>query len=230
MDFIGGVNRLFRINAIIKGDDDAITTFSDTQHAADIELAKIAIQDELLELVSDNLIGYEKTSATITLATGTRAYALAADFVRLAGSRPSFYDSTANDRIYEFPGGEDRLRDTDFQYKTTTGNPTYWYWEDATTKQVAFYSIPDSTLNGRSLSYDYEKSVLVTNSTDTLPFATNEEAYSFVSAAARRFRFMLTDQEMGSLPQDPTYASARARLANFLRPTNIGNRYGRRYG
>ena len=47
MDFVGAVNRLLRLNAIITGDDDNITTFSDTQHAAAISLAQIAIQDEL---------------------------------------------------------------------------------------------------------------------------------------------------------------------------------------
>jgi hypothetical protein len=230
MDFIGGVNRLFRINSIIKGDDDSITTFSDTQHAADIELAKIAIQDELLDLVADRLLDYEKASDTISLVTDTRAYALATDFIRFYGQRPSFYDSVANIRYYELKGGEDSLKDSDFLYKTNSGGIMGWYWESATTKQVAFYQIPNSTYNGRSLSYDYEKSVLVSNSTDTLPFVTDEEAYSFISCAARRFRFMLTDQALGELPQDPTYANAKARLANFLRPTNSSNHYGKAYG
>lgn len=229
MDFIGGVNRLLRINSVIKGDDDNITTFSDTQHAADIELAIIAIQDELLDLVSDRLLSYEKSSATISLVAGTRAYALDPTFIRFYGANPSFYDATNNTRIYEFKGGEDRLRDTDYNYKTTNGTPVFWYWEDATTKQVAFYQIPDSNFDGRSLSYDFEKSVLVTNSTDTLPFVTNEEAYSFISCAARRFRFMLTDQATGELTQDPTYSNAKARLAQFLRATNPPTRYGRTY-
>lgn len=229
MDFIGGVNRLLRINSIIKGDDDNITTFSDTQHSADIELAKIAIQDELLDLVSSQLIGYEKTSATISLVASTRTYALDSTFVRFFGSNPSFYDSTNNVRIYEFPGGEDRLRDTDYNYKTASGAPIYWYWEEATTKQVAFYQVPDSNYDGRSLAYDFEKSVLVTNSTDTLPFIMDEEAYSFISCAARRFRFMQTEQELGELPKDATYSNAKARLIQFLRPTNPSRRYGRIY-
>lgn len=229
MDFIGGVNRLFRINAIIKGDDDSITTFSDTQHASDIELAKIAIQDELSEIVSDRLIPYEKASSTITLTTATRAYALASDFVRFYGTAPSFYDSTNNYRIYEYKQGEDRLRDVDYQYLTSTSSPVWWYWNNATTKQVAFYPVPDSTWNNRSLAYQYEASVMVSNSTDTLPFHNNEEAYAFVTLAARRFKFMLDDQPVGLLTQDPTYANAKARLYNFLKPTDAYPRYGRTY-
>ena len=126
--FLTGLNRLMRINGIIAGDDNDITTFSDTQHAADIELAQIAIQDELSYLVSDQLIPYEKTSDTITLLTGTRSYSLAADFVRFYGTNASFYDSTDNVMIYELNGGEDNLRDLDYQYKTTTGTPSFWYW------------------------------------------------------------------------------------------------------
>lgn len=229
MDFIAGVNRLFRINAIIKGDDDNITTFSDTQHASDIELAKIAIQDELSEIISDRLLPYEKTSSTITLTTGTRAYALETNFVRFYGTKPSFYYSANNYRIYEYAFGEDRLRDMDYSYATATSSPVYWYWNSTTTKQVAFYPIPDSSWNNVSLSYDYEKSVMVSDSTDTLPFHNNEEAYAFVTLAARRFKFMIAEQPMGLLPQDPTYANAKARLYNFLKPTDAYPRYGRTY-
>lgn len=227
--FIDGVNRLLRINSVIKGDDDNITTFADNQHAADIELAQIAIQDELGEVVSERLIGHEKASDNVTLVTGTRTYNLAADFVRFFGTFASFFDAVDNVRIYEYEFGEDRLRDFDLSYKATQGAPTYWYWSEATTKQVAFYSVPDTTHNGRSLAYDYEKSVLVTNATDTLPFATEEEYQAFISMASRRFRFMLTEQDLGLLTKDPTYNNAKARLANFLRPTNPRHRYGRSY-
>src|SRR3989304_5888788 len=105
MDFITGVNRLLRINGVIRGDDDAITTFSDTQHSADIQLAQIAITDEIAELVSDRLISYEKATATISLVTSTRTYALETNFIRFFGPHPSFYDSTDNVRIYELKGG-----------------------------------------------------------------------------------------------------------------------------
>lgn len=60
MNFLSAVNRVLRTNNIIRGDDDAITTFSDTQHNATLNLALIAIQDELTETVADRLISYEK--------------------------------------------------------------------------------------------------------------------------------------------------------------------------
>jgi hypothetical protein len=227
--FIDGVNRLLRINNIIKGDDDNITTFSDSQHAADINQAQIAIQDELAEIVSERLIPYEKTSSTITLETGTRTYALESNFIRFYGVA-SFYDSTQNVRLYEYPGGESALRDQDYQYATGTSTPVWWYWEDTTSKKVAFYAVPDANYNGRSLSYDYEKSVMVSDSTDTIPFHNTEEYYAFVSMAARRFRFMITNQDLGLLTADATYNNAKSRLYAFLRPTNANGKYGRSYG
>lgn len=227
--FIDGVNRLLRINLIISGDDDDITTFSDTQHASAISLAQIAIQDELSEIVSERMIPYEKTSNTISLVTSTREYALQTNFTRFYGTDPSFYDSTANVRIYEFTGGEDALKDEDYQYKTTEGSPSWWYWSDATTKKVAFYNVPNSTYNARSLSYDYEKSVMVTSSSDTLPFINNEEYYAFVQMAARRFKFMRTEQPQGLLTEDSTYNNAKSRLYAFLRVTNPSKYYGYGY-
>ncbi len=229
MDFITGVNRLMRINHIIRGDDDDITTFAETQHAAHISLAQIAIQDELADLISDRLIPYEKTNTTLSLVTSTRTYALASDFIRFYGTAPSLYDSTDNVRIYEYPGGEDRLKDNDYQYKTSEGAPTYWYWDNTTTKQVAFYNVPQSSYNGRSISYDYEKSVSVTNSTDVLPFHNDEEAFSFISMAARRFAFMVAEKELGILSQDMTYSSATSRLYSLLRFSDPSHQYGRAY-
>ncbi len=227
--FIDGVNRLLRINQIIRGDDDDITTFSDTQHAATISLAQIAIQDELGDIVSERLIPYEKDSATISLVTGTRTYALESDFVRFYGTNPSFYDSTDNVRIYEWTGGEDSLRDQDYLYQTNTGGPSWWYWSDASTKKVGFYNVPNSTFNGRSLQYDFEKSVNVTLSSDTLPFHINEEYYAFIQCAARRFTFMRTEQPQGLLTEDATYNNAKARLYAFLRQTNPSKYYGYGY-
>lgn len=227
--FVDGVNRLLRINNIITGDDDNISDFTDTQHAASISLAQIAIQDELSEIVSERLIPYEKASATISLVTSTRTYALETNFVRFYGAHPSFYDSTDNIRIYEYKGGEDALRDHDYQYKTTEGSPSFWYWHSTTTKQVAFYSVPNSTYNSRSLQYDYEKSVMVSLYSDTLPFINNEEYFAFTQAAARRFNFMRMDKPQGELALDTTYSNAKARLYAFLRETNPGKYYGYGY-
>jgi len=204
--------------------------FTDTQHAADSELAQIAIQSELNILIADKLIPYEKASATIALVTSTRTYALESDFVRFYGKKPSFYDSVDNVRIYEYTGGEDALRDQDYQYQTTKGGPWAWYWDATTTKRVAFYSVPQSSYNGRSLSYDYEKSVSVTAYNDTLPFHNEEEAQTFVSCAARRFKMMENSLQVQRMSEDAEYSDSMAALLSLMTPTNPSAGYGRRYG
>lgn len=226
--FIDGVNRLLRTNSIIKGDDDNITTFSDTQHSAYIELAQIAIQNELNGLVSNRLIPYEKTSATVSLVTSTRTYALASDFVRFFGTNPSFYDSVQNIRSYEYRGGEDKIRDQDYKYKTNEGAPNWWYWDSTTTKKVSFYQVPDSNYNGRSLEYDYEKSVSVTSADATLPFHNAEEFQTFMQMASQRFKFLNAEKDTGLLSQDATWVESMASLVALMNPTNPPKYYGRR--
>ena len=70
---------------------------------------------------------------------------------------------------------------------------------------------------------------MVVNSTDTLPFHNNEEYYSFISMAARRFFIMLSQQPLAQLSADATYNNAKARLYAFLRHDNASDFYGYGY-
>ena len=226
--FIDAVNRVLRTERIIRGDDDNITTFSDTQHSADISASMIAIQDEISEIASERLIPYEHTTGTINLVSGQRSYTLASDFIRFFG-KASFYDATDNRMIYEYPGGEQVLQQVDYLYATTTGTPTDWYYDNTTSKKAAFYYIPDATYDGRALTYHYEKSVMVENSTDTMPFLNTQEFYAFCSMASRRFRFMLEGKELGMLTNDSTYSNAKSRLYALIAVKNPNGTYGKRY-
>ena len=71
MNFLAAVNRVLRTNNIVRGDDDDITTFTDVAHNATLNMAIIAIQDELVEMVSDRLVDYEFASSTIATVAGT---------------------------------------------------------------------------------------------------------------------------------------------------------------
>jgi hypothetical protein len=217
VNFIGGVNRILRSNGIIKGDDDVLTTFSDLQHNATSQLAQIAIQSELNDLISDNLIPYERAQGSITTVTGTRAYALAADFVRLYGDPPFLYNAVQNRAVYEFAGGENALRNQIWQYRTQSGSVINWYLEQGTSKQIALYQVPDANNAGQIWAYDYEKDVSVTNSTDTLPFQTESEAQAFCDAAGRRFKYLFEDSSEAKIANDLVYMSSRSRLFNLMR-------------
>lgn len=222
--FLEAVTRVLRLNAILRGDTDAPASFSDTAHNASMQIAIMAIQDELASLVADRLIPFEKGSNTITLEDGTRTYELDSTFINFYGF-PHFYDSTDNRMIPMWPGGQESLQVTDFKYLTTSGTPNWWYWEPTTSKKVGFYHVPNSSYDGRSLTYHFEKSVYVSLSTDTMPFHNAEESNTFCIMAGRRFKFLFEDVDnkgdiQGILDNDVSYRSARGTLIRLMRGTN----------
>lgn len=233
MTFLEAVVRIMRLNGHIRGDTDAPTSFNDTVHNSTMQIAQIAIQDELTALAADRTLPYEKTSTSISLVSGTRTYNLPGDFISFYGY-PHFYDTTDNRQIFEFPGGLERLQLFDFQYATATGAPNFWYFEPSTVKKVAFYQVPNSTYNGRSLSYDYETSILVTNSSDTMPLHNTEENNSFCVMAGRRFKFLFEDVKdkqdiQGILDNDLSYRSAKGTLIRLISGKNPSNRWAPMY-
>lgn len=231
MTLLQAVNRILRLNAQIRGDTDEITTFSDTQHNASLNLAIVAVQNELVRLVAEKQIPYERqTSGTITLAAGTRTYSLASDFTGFYGI-PHFYDSDGNRQIFEYPGGLEALQVSYYTYATETGDPTYFYWEPTTTKKVGFYQVPSTV---KTLSYDYEGSVLVDSVSDTLPFHNDEEAFMFTEMASRRFKYIWEDVKneldiQAVLDKDGTWRSSKAMLLALIKGYKPTRGYGFRY-
>ncbi len=225
--FLDAVNRVLRQNSIIKGDDDALTSFTGTQHAATVEIAKIAIQDELIELTSDKVIPLEKVEGTLTTSSGARVYNLATDFVQF-WSKPLFYNSTDNRQLYEYPGGEESLRIGVFDYKTQSGDPNWWYFEEGARKKVGFYQVPNSS---KTYTYDYERSILVEAVGDEIPLHNKDEAFSFSAMAGRRFKFLYENARNveAILSQDPFYQSARGRLIRLIRGQDPEPGYGFSY-
>lgn len=233
--FVSVVNSLLEVEGIIFGDDDQISSFSDTQHVASIRLAKQAVHQELAALVSDQLIPYERTSAVLTVSS--RLATLASDFVRFQDQNPWLIESdvsgTANGNwIVEYPGGEERLRKVDIRYRENTGKPTYWYWPGGTTKQLAFYNVPTDTHYYR---YDYEKDVSVSAESDVVPFITTTEANTFIEIAARRFKYLRSSPTAreglfpNGLSRDAVIQDGRNTLSQLLRFKPPRTTYGRRF-
>lgn len=234
MIFLDCINRILRQNAIIRGDTDTVSTFSDTQHNASLNVGILAVQDELISLIADKLIPSErKTTGSITFTTQTRTYALATDFTRFYGV-PHFYRSAENRQIYEYEGGLEALQVTYYNYATSYGNPVAFYWEPDSTKKVGFFQVPSSSENGNVWTYEYEGSVLVSLASDTLPFHNDEEAYSFTTMAGRRFKFMFEDVKnevdiAAALDKDQTYRNARTTLLKLIKGQNPSRSYGAIY-
>lgn len=222
MTLIQAIARIMRIEGIIRGDTDAPTTLSDLQHGATINQAAIAVQDELVEIASDVMLPYEKTTTgSISTVASTRSYALAADFVRFVG-RPMLYCSADNFEMFEFPGGEESLKIAIPNYKTNPSIPSAFYFEGGTTKQISFFPVPQEA---KTYTYDYEKNIGVTNSTDTLPFHNEIEAQAFCRLAARRFKYMYQGLDIAQLDADTERAKAKTVLFDLVIGKNPPRHY-----
>lgn len=217
MTLIEAVTRVFRLNGIIRGDTDAPTSLSDLQHGASINLAVVAIQDELNELVSDRLIEYEydNTGSIVTVA-GTRTYSLPTDFVRFFGV-PALYVASNNVNYYEYPGGLERLKDVHPDYMTQQSTPQYWYFEPGTTKKIGFWPVPQEA---KTYTFAYEQDVSVSLASDTMPFRTESEAQQFCRLASRRFKLLFEGMGPELLANDPEHMRAKSTLINLMRGQN----------
>ena len=223
MTFLEAVNRVLRTTGIIKGDDDNISTFTDVQHNATLNLAQIAIQNELNSLVSDVLIPYERATGTITTVAGTRVYDLSSSFVRFWGT-PLLLNSVDTRQIYEYD--EDRLRQEVWNYKTVQASPFYWYFVGGATQQIGFYPVPDSV---ETWDYEYETTVGLTQAADVLPFQTEQQAQVFCTLAARNFKILFEEQPDKTLTTDSIYQTQKSVLYSLIAGTNAPRYYGTAY-
>ena len=229
MDFLGAVNRVLVNAYILKGDDDLLTNFNSNQHEATLRVAKNAIQTELNSLMSAFSMNYERRrNGTITTVVGTRTYVLPADFVRFWGDFPYLVlDTDDSERLYEFNGGENRLRQLHHDYKTNQGKENWWYWSQSEDKRIGLFQVPDDI---RTYGFEYEKDVSVTNSTDTIPFQTEAESQAFADMASRRFVYMVEDdRNLEDLERDGQYLTAQSTLMNFVRYRDPDKSYNKSY-
>jgi hypothetical protein len=236
MTFLEAVNRVLRLEGIIMGDDDDLTSFTDSQHAATSSLAQISIQAQLADLISDGYIPYENAVATITTSADTRTYALATNFQRfqeLFMERLNALSEAEGSRVFYYKGGESQLRKDDPQYRETQGNPICFYPVGATSKTIGLWPVPEETVTYR---YYYEADVAVSVVSDSLPFVTATEAQTFVRMAARHFKYLKATPQVreGLFPKgiesDPVILQCRSTLMGLLYPLPDKTKYGKYYG
>lgn len=236
--FVDAVNRVMRLEGILRGDDDNISDFTSTQHAASIEFAKIAIQDELGWLSYQVDLPYEQTTGTVTLGTDTRLASMPTDFLRFTDEAKLYpLDASSDVEGDWIPKAEESyVRRMNPSYESVGGTPSWFYFVGGTTTQIGFYPVPQSSNNGKVYKFWYDKSTDVTTSTDTIPFIKTGEYNAFTEAAARKFKFIrLGPQERDALfpngiERDPVLEGKRAAVIRLLLPNKPSERYGRRYG
>lgn len=236
MNFLGGVNRVLRSNGILRGDDDDLTSFSQTQHSATMALAQIAIQDQLSSLVSDNFIPFEEASFDITCVSGQRLYDLPADFIRFQDEpdRLALWrvgsGSTPDGTFVMFKDELD-LRASFADYRERRGQPIWFYLPNTQTGKIGLFNVPDSVIAGDIYRGYYEKDVSVNDEGDTLPFRTEFTANIFCRMASRHFgiMFQMTGKPTGldpqAIEQDPVLIALRAQLIEAMKPTRNNSKW-----
>lgn len=215
MNYLAAVNSILVTDGVIRGDDDAITSFSDTQHVANIRWAKEAVKQELNALRAHHQWEGNRQGATLITAAGTRTYDLSdpgsniGAFVRFDETTPwllkvSAVGESEGRRVTEYPGGLGSLRRNILTYLEQAGDPVYWYYDQTdhveaglpptlyNEKRIGLYPVPDAvyyyTFNFVSDFFGFDTSSAT--ETSTLPFAQEWEAEVFVQACVERFKYL----------------------------------------
>jgi len=161
------VNEILTRTGIIAGDAGDLTSLTDSPRQRAVDIAVQVVNEGIDELYSSAGESHpqEQAESTITLVTSDRDYTLATDLVQL---RFPLIDKTNNQFILEYPGGYNQLliddpeQDDDGQPHFATISPV-----DGT---LYLDRIPRSEENGKIYTYQYDKDLELTLSTDTVPF------------------------------------------------------------
>lgn len=161
------VNEVFKRVGLIAGDAGALTSLTDSARQNAVDVAIQVINEGIDELYSTSRTPFpsEQAESFITLATGTRNYALATDLSQL---RWPLIDKTNGIYIEEYPGGYNQILKDDPR-QAFTGLPV-WAAIRPTDGQLYTFSAPQSADNGKIYTYQYDKNIQLTLLTDTMPF------------------------------------------------------------
>ena len=167
---LNAVNAVGQRAAWIAGDAGLLTSLTDSGRQSFIDQTVQVINEGISELYTATDIAQpnEQGESTITLVTGTRAYALATDLVQM---RWPLRDKTNSQYMVEMPGGYDALLNLDIN-QDDTGLP-YYSAIRPTDGKLHLDRAPTSVENGRVYTYQYDKSLLMSLLTDTVPFNDN---------------------------------------------------------
>lgn len=165
---LNAVNEIFkRVNAI-SGDAAALTSLVDSSRQHPIDVAVQVVSEGIDELYSATHISLPKGQAesTITLATGSREYPLAGDFIAMYWP---MIDRPNSQYLFEWSGGYNKMLLLDPQ-QTFTGLPQ-WGCISPITGNIRVDRAPTTVENGNVYTYEYERDLVLVNPTDQVPFS-----------------------------------------------------------
>lgn len=165
---LNGCNEILKRVGLIAGDAGALTTITDSARQPAIDTAIQVINEAISELytVSEKPMPSEQVEATVTLATGTRAYTLATALVQM---RWPMIDKTNTQFIYRYPGTYNDMLLNDPE-QDDTGLPMYGTIRP-TDGKLFLDRAPTSVENGRVYTYQYDKDLVLDEAADTMPFS-----------------------------------------------------------
>lgn len=219
---LNAVNEILRKKGLIAGDSALLASLTDSARQSSIDLAIQVINegiDEIYSTVSISLPSQLK-EATLTLATGTRAYVLATDLVRL---HFPFRDRTNLQRIYEYAGGYEGLLDLDLG-QVNTGLPRYGAIRQ-TDGYIFLDRAPTSAENARVYYYEYDKDTVLTILTDNVPF--NDEVFR---AMVPVWAQMWERQKRTQAYDEVAFRASLGRAARLLTEKPMRDSYNPRVG
>lgn len=163
-----GINAVFKRVGLIVGENQELSTLTDAARQHDIDVATQAWNEAISELYSVSHLPHPKEQAedTITLATGTRSYALATDLVQL---RFPLIDKTNNQYLFEFPGGYNNILIFDPE-QDDDGLP-HFAAISPVNGELYLDRSPTSADNGKVYTYQYDKDLTLSLAADTMPFS-----------------------------------------------------------
>lgn len=165
---LDGINEILKRTGVIAGDAGEITSLTDGSRQRSIDIAVQVINEGIDELYSaaKKALPNIQAESSLSLVAGTRAYTLATDLVSL---RWPLVDKTNNQFIFEFAGGYNAILLYD-PGQTYTGLPAGACIRP-TDGKLYLDRAPTSIEAGKVYTYQYDKDLELTLSTDNMPFS-----------------------------------------------------------
>ena len=161
---------LKRVGEISQG-SPVLTSLTDSARQRNIDLL-VQIWQQAVEHVQGfaDLPG-DVGSGSITLSTSTREYSTESDFQAFVGDDKGVTWLVCADPVYRIPpytGGYKQMFADQPDPSIYTGQPGSWAYNPVTSK-IRLDRTPTSTENGQVLSYLYDKTVTLSDASDTFP-------------------------------------------------------------
>ncbi len=187
---LNAVNEVLKRANEIAGDAGLLTTLTDSARQHPIDICIQVVNEGIVRLytATSKPLPKSQAQAVITLATGTRQYALATDMVQL---RWPFIDKTNAQYIHEYPGGYNRMLLLDPE-QDDTGLP-YMGAISPVNGYLHLDRAPTSVDNGKVYTYQYDKALAMALATDTVPFS-DEAFLMMVPAWAQLYKREMRNQ------------------------------------